>query len=150
METPRDADRRGQGTVLILRKARMSFFRRIWIHVNGEKHSKIAEDECIRIPLSVGQHTFRVSQDWCRSKPISMDVSAGEKTYLMCYSAIGKYGALSSIIFIIILPHKLFSLVEVSKEDFEAEKKDKYPAWKKTSLLIFCVLALGVFIFYLL
>lgn len=54
------------------------------VTVDGQDAGRISNGAELRIPVSPGTHTVQMKIDWCRSKPLAVNVETNRETVLEC------------------------------------------------------------------
>jgi hypothetical protein len=76
--------------VLILSRAkggRRDLFRAYKVLVDDDEVGTIKRGQRLELPVAAGRHVLRLTIDWCSSRPLQLELSAGESVEVTCAPA---------------------------------------------------------------
>lgn len=76
--------------VVILSRAkggRRDILRSYKVVVDDEQVGTIKRGQRLELPVAAGRHVLTLAIDWCRSRPLQLDLAAGESVELTCAPA---------------------------------------------------------------
>jgi len=61
-----------------------NYLRKYIVIIDNEVAGSISSGEAKHFKISPGSHDIQIKIDWCKTKPILFEISAGQNTYLCC------------------------------------------------------------------